>query len=181
MAGRGVYFALTPEQEQGLLAQEDDASRVNFLIEEIGEAWDEANLQETDKAWDALHRCLSDWPPHTPWFYAVDAKYGSYDLPENHGAYPLKLCVLGGRKLMADERNYFMRLIEPAIVQDLARALPGIDRDWLHAKYIKHCEGAWPEYGEEDFEYTWNWFQHVRVFFTRVAPTGRSVIFTADQ
>ena len=181
MAARGVYFALTPEQKQGLLAQEDDESRVTFLIEKIEGSWDEEYLQETDKAWDAMHRCFSDWPPGVSHFYPVDPKYGSYDLPENHGSYPLKLCVLGGRKLMADESYYFIRLIEPAEVRDVAQALRGIDRDWLRAKYFKHCEGAWPEYGEDDFEYTWAWLQGVQEFFARVAPTGRSVIFTADQ
>lgn len=181
MAARGIYFALTPEQEQGLLAQHDDESRVNYLIEEIEEVWDEEHLQETDKAWDAMHRCLSEWPPHTPNFYPVDPKYGTYDLPENHGTYPLKLCVLGGRRLMDDESNYFMRLIEPTAVRDIAQALQGLEKEWMRGKYFKHCEGQWPEYGEEDFEYTWEWFQGVRDFFIRVAPTGRSVLFTADQ
>jgi hypothetical protein len=51
----------------------------------------------------------------------------------------------------------------------------------LRRRYFKHCKGAWPEYGEEDFEYTWGWFQDMRGFFERVAGGGRAVIFTADQ
>jgi hypothetical protein len=181
MSCLGVHFALTPEQEQGLLSQPDDKSRKHYLQEHIERGWDPNYAQESDKAWDAIHRCLSDWPPHTPYFYPVDPKYGAYDLPENHGSYPLKLCVLGGRKLMDNESYYIIRLIEPSAARDIAEALKAIDKDWFRAKYFKHCDGAWPEYGEDDFEYCWEWFQGVRDFFARVAPTGRSVIFSADQ
>lgn len=177
----GVHFALTPEQEHGLLSQPDDRARKQYVQEEIERGWDPQYAQESDKAWDAIHRCLSDWPPNTPYFYPVDPQYGSYDLPENHGSYPLKQCVLGGRKLMDREDYYFIRLIDAPTVRDIAEGLKAIDKSWLRAKYFEHCKGAWPEYGEEDFEYTWGWFQGVREFFVRVATSGRSVIFTADQ
>lgn len=51
----------------------------------------------------------------------------------------------------------------------------------MRERYFRHCKGAWPEYGEEDFEFMWGWFQPLRDYFTRMAGTGRSVIFTADQ
>jgi hypothetical protein len=32
----------------------------NHLIEEIEETWEEPFVVESDKAWDAIHRCLTD-------------------------------------------------------------------------------------------------------------------------
>ena len=88
---------------------------------------------------------------------------------------------LGGKRLQESEYNYFIRLIEPSEVIDLVPALKAIDEDNLRARYFKHCNGAWPEYGEEDFEYTWEYFEMLRDFFERMAGNGRAVIFTADQ
>jgi len=34
---------------------------------------------------------------------------------------------------------------------------------------------------DEDFRYTWDWFQSVRDLYTRAAQAGRFVLFTADQ
>ena len=48
-------------------------------------------------------------------------------------------------------------------------------------RYFKHCDGAWPEFGEDDFEFTWEWFVPLLDFFARTASTGRSVIFSVDQ
>src|SRR3954462_1331162 len=59
MACRGVFFALTPDEEGRLLASSTD-DEVMALIDEIEEKWDAEHLQETDKAWDAMHRCLGD-------------------------------------------------------------------------------------------------------------------------
>lgn len=181
MVARGVHFAITDDQRRMLETAKDDAARVYYVREVIEEAWDEAYLQETDKAWDAIHRCLSDFPPHTEWFYPVRDELGPYALPEDHGTYPLKLCVLGGKKLVEDESTYFIRLIEPDEVVDVAKALAPIDEAWMRRKYFHHCEDIWPEFGEEDFAYTWEWFCRLRAFFDRMAGNGRAIIFTTDQ
>ncbi len=137
---------------------------------------------ETDVAWDAIHRCLGDFPPDTPHFYEVSAEAGAWARPEDYGGYPLKLCVLGGRRVSEDDSRYIIRLIEPNEVSDLAEALAPITKDWMRDRYFKHCKGAWPSiYGEEDFEFTWEWFQHLRNFFVRYAPKGQSVLFTVSQ
>ncbi len=89
--------------------------------------------------------------------------------------------MLGGKKLVADESTYFMRLIEPAEVVDVSRALDRLDRSWMRQKYFHHCEGCWPEFGEQDFDYTWEWFVELRAFFRQMAGNGRTIIFTTDQ
>jgi hypothetical protein len=53
----GVHFAIGAEDAKRLLAGADDEELV-AIVEEIDDAWESAF--ETDKAWDALHRCLSD-------------------------------------------------------------------------------------------------------------------------
>ena len=184
MSCLGLHIALTAAQLQGLEALPHPQERIDHL-EKLTEPWDEEFFQETDKAWDAIHRCLGEFPPDTEWFYQVPPRLGPYALPENHGSYPLRWCILGGRRLVPDElpdkSNYFMRLIEPSEVIDIAKALPAIDKAWMREKYFHHCKGAWPEYGENDFEYTWEWFQPLRAYFIRMAGNGRSIVFSADQ
>jgi hypothetical protein len=60
MACRGVFFALSSAEKGHLLALDSDEKRMDYIKEEIEEAWDEAHLLQTDKAWDAIHRCLTD-------------------------------------------------------------------------------------------------------------------------
>lgn len=177
----GVHFAITAEQRAALESCAGDEARADYVREVIEEGSEEEFHQDTDKAWDPIHRCLSDFPPDTPWFYPVDPKHGAYALPEDHGTYPLNVCVLGGKRLIANEETYFIRLIEPHEVVDLVAALRPIDKPWLADKYRTHCRGAWPEYGDEDFEYVWEYFEPLRDFLTRMAGNGRAVIFTADQ
>jgi hypothetical protein len=181
MGCRGIYFAITDEQRSKLLSLTSDEERLDYYKEAIEIDTEHRFLQETDKAWDAIHRCLGDFPPNTPGFYPQDWPNWSFARPEDHGTYPLKLCVLGGRRLIEDGGDYIIRLIEPNEVEDVAEALEPIDFDWLAKKYWKHCEGAWPEYGEDDLGYTWGYFEEVRYFFRRMAGNGRAVIFAVDQ
>jgi len=176
----GVHFAISVEQRARLQSMPDDLRRVDFVKEEIEEPWETRFLQETDKAWEAIHRCLGEFPPEIEWFYPVPPEEGRYALPEQYGTSPLKLCVLGGRRLMQDESRYFIRLIEAEEVAALVPALAAIDAEELRRRYDRYCS-LLPEYGDEDFAYTWSYFSALRTFFERAAVAGRAVIFTADQ
>ena len=79
MAARGVHFAITSDQLARVLAASNDDDLMQ-VIEQIEEAWDKDNLAESDKAWDAIHRCLTD---------------GS--LLYESGEYPLNHVICGGR------------------------------------------------------------------------------------
>jgi Domain of unknown function (DUF1877) len=59
MANRGVHFALTDDQAQAVLAAKNDDELMS-VIEMIEEEWNDKYLAECDKAWDAIHRCLTD-------------------------------------------------------------------------------------------------------------------------
>jgi hypothetical protein len=81
MSARGVHFAVTPAQEKHLLAAKS-ARKLMEQVEEIEESWEKPFVVETDKAWNAIHRCLTD---------------GS--LLYVSGVYSLNHCICGGRQL----------------------------------------------------------------------------------
>jgi hypothetical protein len=160
----GVHFAITNEVAQRLLAAEDDDELVDIVKEEIEPAWDEEHLFETGKAWDALHRCLSD---------------GTMDVAG--GTPPLNLCFFGGR-VLNKEADYFVVLITPQQVKQTADALKKVDREWLRHRYESL---QFPDYqgvkNDEDFEHASSQFEGLPEFFAQAASEGRYVVFTVDQ
>lgn len=134
------------------------------MQDEIEERWDEAWLVQLDKAWDAIHRCLSD---------------GTLNL--NAGSRPRSLAVLGGRQLHSGD-DYIISLVTPDEAKEVAAEIIAIDEAWLHGKYDAIDED---DYGSpksaDDFNYTWDYFQSLPPFFKRAGDAGRYVIFTVDQ
>ncbi len=167
MSCLGVHFALTEEDVAALRATEDEQERLAYLQEEIEARYltePATYAAESDKAWDAMHRVLADGR-----------------LTWSGGDYPLNQAVLGGELLYTDS-DYIMCLKSPKQVQDVAAALEGITREEFRARY----DGIDPEdYGlplsDDDFLYTWGWFQNVRELYARAALEQRYVLFTADQ
>lgn len=96
MACRGVHFAITGADAERLLAAPNDGAVLGIVQDEIDERWDEDWLFQSDKAWDAIHRCLTDGT-----------------LGPDGGSYPLKLAVLSGRQLHEGE-GYIVSLVKPA-------------------------------------------------------------------
>ena len=86
MSCLGVHFAITETDASHLLAATGDEAVLEYIQEVIEDRWDEDWLYQSDKAWDAIHRCLCD---------------GS--LASDRGTYPLKLAVLGGRQLYSKD------------------------------------------------------------------------------
>jgi hypothetical protein len=163
MAGRGVHFALSPEELGQLLAARSD-EEVMTLVESIEEGWDRDFLAESDKAWNAIHRCLTD---------------GS--LLYDSGEYPLNHTICGGRQLIEGE-DYTVSLVTPEQVKDVASALQALDKAWLKDRYFRLLkpDDYDAEIGEDDFEYTWESFEHVRELYIKAAAADRAVIFTVD-
>lgn len=119
---------------------------------------------ETDKAWDALHRSLSD---------------GTLDV--TGGEPPLNRVFFGGR-VLNEEPDYFVVLSTPDEVKEIAEALARVTEPLLRSRYFAR---PFPRYhgekSEEDWEYTAGQFQGLPEFFTGAASQGRYVIFTVDQ
>jgi len=163
MSARGVHFALTPTQAKQLLAAKSDRKLMG-LIDEIEETWEQPFVVETDKAWDAMHRCLTD---------------GS--LLYVSGEYPLNHCICGGRQLVRG-RDYTVSFVSRPQVKDVAAALAKVIKAWLRKRYDKIDPDDYDEVemGDEDFRYTWDNFLAVRRFYKKAAEAGRAVIFTVD-
>lgn len=163
MACRGVFFAITDEDAARLLAAKSDEEVLDLIQEEIEERWDEDWLQETDKAWDAIHRSLTD---------------GTLACS---GENLLEKCVFGGRQLYQGD-DYIVSFITADEVKEVAAAIKGVDETWLRSRYSQIDPDDYQgEVDDEDFEYTWEWFQGVQSFYQKAAAHNRPVIFTVDQ
>lgn len=161
MPSLGVHFAITLAQVKALRDAEDDDELVQ-RVEEIEEADDVLHF-DTDKAWDGLHRCLSD---------------GTLD--PDAGEPPLHLVFFGGEMLNEDD-DYFVVLLTPKQVRDVAAALAGIGPDWIRERYRTL---DFPEYEEpksdEDLDYLVSSFAGLPAFFARAAKEKLHVIFTVS-
>ena len=163
MSARGVHFAITPALAGSLLVAKSDR-KLMPLIEQIEEDWEEPFVVETDTAWDAIHRCLTD---------------GS--LLYESGEYPLNHCICGGRQLHRG-RDYTVSFVSDQQVNDVAEALDKVTKVWMRRRYdrLDPKEYNEVEIGEEDFRYVWENFLDVRRFYRKAAKAGRAVIFTVD-
>lgn len=163
MACRGVFFAVTADTAASLLAARDDAALLE-LLEEIEESWDETNLAECDKSWDAMHRLLTDGT-----------------LGFGNGSEPLCHCVLGPHQLHGGD-SYIVSLVSPAKVREVSRALQSIDKRDFDERYRTLVAPDYAlEYGDEDRDYTWESFKDVRDLYQSAQDSGRYVVFTVDQ
>ena len=161
MAARGVHFAVTADQLSALTNANGD-EELMAVVEKIEDAWDREFLAQSDKAWDAIHRCLTD---------------GS--LLYESGEYPLNHVICGGRQL-CEGGDDTVSLVTSDQVKDVANALESLTKEWLRSRYfslLKPDEYD-NEIGEDDFEYTWDWFEEVRELFKKAVANGRAVIFT---
>ncbi len=162
MGARGVLFALSDDEADQLSEAADDAAILEVLAE-IEERWDKKWLTETDKAWDAMHRALTDGR-----------------LEYDNGEYPLKLAILGGLQLHEGD-CYIAALTTEDEVPDVARALARVDRQALRAGYDRIDPADYDhEPNDRDFDYTWSYFESVAALYRRAAAAGRAVVFTAD-
>lgn len=162
----GLHFSLDDEQVAALRAVEED-ERVDFVQEAFEEelwANDSSRAQESDKAWDAIHRSLTDGT-----------------LGWESGEYPLNHVIFGGEPMYSGD-DYLLSLKSPEQVRDVAAALRSVTKEKLRAGYDHIDPDAYGmPLSEEDFDYTWEWFQGVVDFYQRAATAGLAVLFSVDQ
>lgn len=167
MSCLGVHFALSDVDVAALLAKPTDEERLIAITDDIEDRYFEeprAYIAQSDKSWDAMHRALSNG------FLTTDG-----------GDYPLNHVVIGGSLIYGGD-DYIMSLKTPSQVRDIASALTQLTEETFRKRY----DSIDPEdYGfpltDEDFQYTWGWFEDVRTLFQRAAAENRHVLFTADQ
>jgi hypothetical protein len=169
MACRGVHYAITDEEMRSLLrlAADGEDEVLAETAEDFftGERQEQGFLAESDKAWDAMHRCLGDG--------LLD------DIGE--GATPMNWCVLGGRNLHGGD-DYIICLVPPDQARQVAAEIGKLSKDWFRDRYfaLDPNEYDGPR-DEDDFEYTWSNFQDVRRLYQNAAKAGRAVVFLTDQ
>ena len=87
-----------------------------------------------------------------------------------------------GGRMLNEEDDYFVVLVTPKEVKEIAVALEKLTEDWLRKRYF---DIPFPDYqgekSDEDWEYTVSNFRGLPEFFRRAARDGRHVIFTVDQ
>lgn len=163
----GLHFGLTSAEACSLRSLPDDDARLYFVQEDLEEGfWSDHPefVEQTDKAWDAIHRSLTDG-----------------QIAYDNGNYPLSHVILGGEVLYGND-DYIMVLKTPEQVADVASSLNGITEDQLRQRYFRiDPEDYGFSVNDEDFEYTWYWFSRLREFWQRCAKDGRYVLFTASQ
>jgi len=167
MSCLGVHFAITTAEAQTLESFGDEQERLSHLEEVIEERYfseQKDYVAESDKAWDAMHRALADGK-----------------LTWDGGTYPLNHTVLAG-KLLYTDGDYIMSLKSPADVEAIAGALAKLTESEFREGYNRIEVSSYQgEMSEEDYQYTWDWFQVVRALYCRAATEGRYVLFTAEQ
>lgn len=162
MAGLGMHLAIGEDVVARLLAADDDAA-VIALVEEIEARSEPGFLFGTDRAWDPLHRCLTD---------------GTLSVAA--GAFPLSHVVLGGVQLCEDS-EYLLSLVRAAQVSAVADALAPVDAAWLRQRYdTLKFPGYERVRGAEDFGYLWARVAGLAAFYQGAAQDGRAVIFAVE-
>ncbi len=163
----GVLFSLDARTVAKLKSFQSDEDRLDYLQMEIEETYMEEHPHwtcELDKAWDAIHRTLTNGK-----------------LEWDGGTYPLNHFILGG-EILYFETDYIMTLKTPEQVADIANTIDRVKREIFRQKYFSIDPN---DYGfatsEDDFEYTWHWFAESVGFWKTAAAEKRFVLFSADQ
>src|SRR4029079_6217404 len=121
----GMHFAIPYEQAMKLLQCKSDGELVTMVEEEIEEGSNEDNSFQTDKAWDPIHRCLSN---------------GTLDVRQ--GTRPLNLTIVGGNILNQDPDSFVVLLTHTEVTQ-VGEALAQVTEEWMKKKYF---DQKFPDY-----------------------------------
>ena len=163
----GTHFAVTEEEVRKLESFPTDEDRLAFLSEEIEEPYYSQcpDLKvDSDKAWDDIHRALTD------------GRFGT-----SNGSYPRNHVIMGGESLYG-KSDWIIILKTLDQVRDIANSIDLISENEFRQGYfqIDPDECGW-EIDENGFTYSWEYFLEIRMFYRRAADLKRFVLFTASQ
>ncbi|WP_212829745.1 DUF1877 family protein [Catellatospora sp. TT07R-123] len=163
MACRGYFLALDDECTALVLAEDGNDRRLIEVIKEL-DMRDVPDQCSVDKAWDGIHRCLTE------------GKLGSED-----GSYPLNAVVLGGLPLHEGE-GYVVSFNTLAEVREIAAALSDLDMQRFTAMYwaIDPDELGMAR-DAAGLQYLTTYLADVVAFYQRAAQAGWATVFVVDQ
>ena len=163
----GVLFSLDKETVLKLKSFSTDEEQLEFVQEEIEVSYFDnfpERMAELVQSWDAMHRCLTDGK-----------------LTYTNGTFPLNHVIMGG-EIVYNSDNYIMTLKTPEQVKAIATEVIKIDKDNLKKRYYNIDEANYEfPLTEEDFEFTWEWFDLSKEFWKLASEENRFVLFTVDQ
>jgi hypothetical protein len=163
MACRGYSLALDQHCIALLLAQDGHDERLIEVIEEL-HMTDASDVCGVDKAWDGIHRCLTE------------GRLGGED-----GTYPLNAVVLGGLPLYQGE-DYVVSYNTPEEVREVAAALADLDIESFIAMYWALDPDDYGSAIDQDgLKYLTYYLGQITVFYERAAQAGWATVFVADQ
>lgn len=157
MPGRGVLFAIEDE-ELGQLGEAETDDDVLRIVESIEARW--SRPLELDRAWDTIHRVLSD---------AGDGERGRRA--------PLRSAILGGTVLVDDERA-LVTVKGPDEVTDIARALAEWNAERFRRAYLRLHPG---DHEEDELVYCLAWFDGIPSFYAAAARTESAVLLSIER
>lgn len=160
---RAVLFAITEDDRRTLESASTDDQKVSYVEEVIEERWEPGFVYELDKAWDALHRSLTDG-----------------ELKWNESTFPLGAAVLGKTPMHSGDA-YLIGLTSAEDVGTVAAALTAVTVDDVREGYARIDPEKYVDLGPEDLDYTLEYFSGLPEFWQQAAKAGRSVIFTVSQ
>ncbi len=163
----GVHFALTNDEARQLKEISGDDERIDFVVNQVEKRcfrFEREWLCHTDKAWDPIHRTLTDG-----------------ELTCCNGEYPLSHVILGGERLCLGDK-YIMILKTPEQVVDIAAAMKRVSEVEYRFRFFQLDEQECDfRVDDDNLGYSWRWFGELRAFYGRAAEHFRSVLFTAPQ
>ena len=115
-----------------------------------------------DKAWNAIHRCLTD---------------GRFEY--DNGDYPLNHSILGGLQLHHGD-NVVISVKPADKVKDVAKSLRAITYEEFSKRYNLIDNAAYKDLSADDLAYTWRIFGGFPEFWEQAAQKNHAVVFTAD-
>jgi hypothetical protein len=163
VVGRGYHIALGREHAKRLFGLKEDQAILKFL-DELKAAPDmkkSGRLLDTGKAWDAMHRCLTEG-----------------ELDPAAGDFPLNHAVLGGKHLHQGD-DYAAVLVRPDMTRFIADALAEVDEDEFRKKFLALPASYSQPRGEKDFIEVWLALQNLKVFYEAATENLEAVVFTA--
>lgn len=163
MACRGYFLALDGPCIALLLSAVGDDRRVIEVIKEL-DMTDVPDECGVDKAWDGIHRCLTE------------GRLGGED-----GSYPLNAVVLGGLPLHQGE-DYVVSYNTPAEVREVTAALADHDMTPFLAKFWALDPD---DYGavvdQRELDYLTSNLREITAFYQRAAQADWASVFVVDQ
>ncbi len=161
MSGRGVLFAVD-DDDLARLGDAGSDAEVRAVVAELEERWDPAFTCELDKAWDAIHRVLTDGR-----------------LIFGNGRPPLSRAILGGRR-MHDGDDLIVTVKAADEVISIDRALGAWDHGRVRQAYYKLPKSDYGDLDEADLEYVWAYFEKMRELWRDAAKAERAVVFSVE-